>query len=134
MFKTKGFTLIELVIVVAIIGILAAIAYPSYLAQTRDARRSDGQAALAELAQFMERFYTENNRYDEDLAGNAVALPFAEAPKDGSIKYYDLELQAVAVNTFTLRAVPIAGGAQDGDDCGTMTLTNTGARTPVDCW
>ncbi|MEN8177074.1 MAG: type IV pilin protein [Pseudomonadota bacterium] len=132
----KGFTLIELMIVVAIVGILAAIAYPSYVEQTRKARRNDAQGVLIELAQYMQRFYTENNRYDQDLGGNAVAVPaaLAQSPRDGATKFYNLSFQAVAANTFTLQAVPIVGGAQDGDTCGTMTYSNTGARTPAACW
>ena len=125
--KSKGFTLTELMIVVVVISVLAAIAYPSYLEQARDARRSDGQASLARLAQFMERFYTENNRYDQDLAGNAVALPFTQTPLDGTAAY-NLTV-AAAANTFTLSATPIVGGPQAGDGCGVMTLRPT--RLPV---
>jgi type IV pilus assembly protein PilE len=130
--STHGLTLIELMIVVAIVGILAAIAYPSYQAQLRDARRADGQGALLELAQYMQRFYTENNRFDQDTGGAAVALPFTQSPRDPGDKYYNLSLQAVAATAYTLQAVPI--GAQAGDDCGTMTLTQTGTKTPANCW
>jgi len=120
----RGFTLTELMIVVAIVGILAAIAYPSYQEQVRQARRSDAQGALMTLAQFMERHYTLNNAY------TGAALPFTQSPIDGATKHYNLSLQAVAAESFTLQAVPI----QADPTCGTMTLTNTGARTPAACW
>lgn len=119
-----GFTLIELMIAVAIVAILAAIAYPSYQDSVRKSRRADAKAALLELAQFMERNYTEANRYNLDTAGNAITLPFNEAPKDGTPKFYDLTLQSVAASSFTLRATPKAG--QSGD--GWLELDHTGAK------
>ena len=86
----RGFTLIELMIAVAVVGILAAIAYPSYQEHVRKARRADAQTALLELAQFMERHYTANGRY-LTTAGAAPVLPFDAAPKDGATKYYNID-------------------------------------------
>jgi len=77
---TQGFTLIELMIAVAIVGILAAIAYPSYIEHVRKTRRADAKAVVLELSQWMERFYTENSRYDKTRAGVDVALPFTQSP------------------------------------------------------
>ena len=118
----KGFSLIELMIVVAILAILGAIAYPSYMDSITDARRTDAQTVLMEAAQYMERFYTENNRYDEDTGGTAVALPaqLAESPRDSGAKYYDLAVQASTRSTYTLRATP--KNAQAGD--GFLEITN----------
>lgn len=134
----RGFTLIEVMIVVAIIGILAAIAYPSYQEHVRKARRADAQTALLELAQFMERHYTANGSY-LTAAGTAPGLPFTEAPKDGSSKYYDLSFAATpTASGYTLRAAP--KGAMAGDACGTLTLSNTGAKgqkagaSLAECW
>ena len=139
----KGFTLIEIMIVVAIIAILAAIAYPSYQDSVYRSRRADAQAVLVEAAQRMERFYTENFRYDQDRNGAAFVLPVAltVAPR-GSLagsQYYDITLTNLTQTTFTLNAAPT--GAQSSDTgCGTLSLTNVGVKTvsgskPVaECW
>lgn len=136
---SKGFTLIELMIVLAIIAILVSVAYPSYQEQVREARRADAKATLVELAQFMERNFTEANRYDQDAAGAATTLPFTQAPKDGNTKYYDLALSNLSATGFTLTATP--KGAQTSDTkCKTFSLTQTGAKaytgsgTVADCW
>ncbi|WP_439859702.1 type IV pilin protein [Pseudomonas sp. MBLB4136] len=135
--RSAGFTLIEMMIVVAIVAILAAIAYPSYQEHVRKSRRADAQTAILELAQFMERHYTSNGKYLTSTNA-APALPFTEAPKDGTTKYYDLSFAAApTANAYTLRAVP--KGAMAGDLCGTLTLSNTGAKgqsggTLAQCW
>lgn len=124
--KTSGFSLIELMIVVVIVAILGSIAYPSYLNQVTQSRRADAQAVLMEAAQFMERFYTENNRYDRDTGGTAVALPAAlrESPRDSATKSYDITVQTSTASTYTLRATP--KNAQAGD--GFLQITNTFAK------
>ena len=137
--KTAGFTLIEVMIVVAIVGILAAVAYPSYQEHVRKTKRADAQSALMELAQFMERYYTANGRYLTSTNA-APTLPFTEAPKDGASKSYDLAFAASSptANSYTLQATP--KNSMAGDKCGTLTLTNTGAKgqavgaTMADCW
>jgi type IV pilus assembly protein PilE len=143
--KAAGFTLIELVIVVAIIGILAAIAYPSYQDSVRKSRRADAKAALLELAHFMERNYTAANRYDKDASGsdiNTAAFPYTQTPREGTSKSYDLSLSAVAQNSFTLSATPISGSGQTADPCKTLSLASTGAKSvsnnatlsATECW
>ena len=74
--QLRGFTLIEVMIVVVIISILAAIAYPAYQSQLQQSRRIDAQTALLELAQYMERYYTTNGSY------TGATLPFTASPKD----------------------------------------------------
>lgn len=142
--KIKGFTLIELVIVVAIVGILAAIAYPAYTEQVRKSRRADAKAVLLEAAQWMERFYSQNSRYDQMRGGGAV--PFAssgltKAPKEGGPVggHYVVSLVAVGADSYTLQAVPQIAGGQNQDRCGTLTVANTGAKgvssgTVAECW
>lgn len=139
--QQKGFTLMELMIVVAIIGIIAAIAIPSYNESTDKTRRRDAQAALMGLASAMERFYTQNSTY-AGTAGSGDApiasLYPSQAPLDGSTKYYNLTITGEDADSYTLSAVPISGGAMDGDRCGTMTMTETGAKGDGDasdnCW
>ena len=143
--KRNGFTLIELMIVVAIVGILSAVAYPSYQESVRKSRRSDAQGDLAQLANFMERLFTENNFYNVDLDGDGANIgndeadefPFVVSPQTGTA-FYNLSLAAVTATTFTLQAVPIVGGPQAADSCGTMTLTQAGVRTNTgannNCW
>lgn len=132
----EGLTLIELMVALAIAAIVMAVAYPSYLEQVRKGRRAEAQAVLMEATQFLERYATENLRYDQNVAGVAVALPaqLAKAPKEGAAKFYDVSLLAVGANSYTLRAVPT--GASSGDACGTLTVTHTGVKSAAraDCW
>jgi type IV pilus assembly protein PilE len=124
--SAAGFSLLELMIVVVIVGIITSIAYPSYQNHMTSARRTDAQSVLMEAAQFMERFYTENNRYDQDTGGTAVALPaeLNEAPRDAGTKAYDITVQASTASSFTLRATP--KNMQAGD--GFIEITNTFAK------
>ncbi|HEY8024593.1 MAG TPA: type IV pilin protein [Burkholderiaceae bacterium] len=129
-----GFTLIEIMIVVAIVGIVAAIAIPSYVSSTRASHRTDAKQALTQLAQFMERNYTLASRYDKDSAANNIALPFTTSPLQGTT-FYNLTVTATTT-TYTLTATPTGG--QTKDSCGTLTLTNTGVKGSTSgassCW
>ncbi|MDJ0758577.1 MAG: type IV pilin protein [Woeseiaceae bacterium] len=132
MSKSKGFTLIELMIVVAIIGIIAAVAYPSYQEQVNKSRRGDCTGALVGLANAMERFYTVNSTYrgaadgGADTGAPAATLFSATCPVDGGTPVYNLTIAQANASQFTLRATPT--GAQTGDRCGIFTLTNTGVK------
>jgi type IV pilus assembly protein PilE len=136
--RQKGLTLIELMVVIAVIAILASIAYPAYQDQVGKSRRAAAKGNLLELAQFMERNYTEANRYDQDPDGNAIdndALPFNVSPKNGTV-YYNLTVTVSGTpnSSYELSAVP--AGSQTDDECGTLTVDNTGDRTAaiVGCW
>ena len=136
----SGFTLIELMIVVVIIGILATVAYPSYVDSTRTANRSTAQADLLQLESFMERNFSEANRYDEDSSGTATALPFDQTPRTGAAKYdYTIAFSSTAPCTtatcFTLTATP--AGSQESDSCKKLTYTQAGEKSASGtgtCW
>jgi type IV pilus assembly protein PilE len=128
--RSQGITLIELMIVVVVVGILAAIAYPSYQRFIQNARMATAQGDLLELAQFVERRYTATgNTY----AG--ITLPFAISPREDDSIAYNLSFVGTPdADTFTIQAVPIGG--QTGHRCGTMTINQAGERTAADsnCW
>jgi type IV pilus assembly protein PilE len=136
-----GFSLIELLVAVAIVAIIAAVALPSYKQYVYKSSRSSAEAILMESAQYMERYYTANN---SSYAG--ATLPATTAPKgaSGSAVKYNLTFvegdagvattTALSASAFTVQAVP--AGDQANDSCGTLTLSSTGAQTPTTsgCW
>jgi type IV pilus assembly protein PilE len=125
-----GFTLIELMIVVAIVGILAAVAYPSYQEQIAKGRRASAKAVLTESQQWMERFYSENYRYDKNLANvniddnSLFKAQFTVSPKPGEGQAaYNIGISATS-RTYTVTATPISA-----DRCGTFNITHTGRKS-----
>ncbi len=118
--RTRGVTLIELIIAVAVVAILAAIAFPSYQEQMRKTRRADGKAELMETAQQLERCYTRFSRYNDGNCG--VALPF-----NSSEGYYVVSAAAITASAFTLDATPQGDQAND-TRCGVLRLTSTGLQ------
>lgn len=138
----RGFSLIELMIALAIIAIAASIAIPSYQGHVQKARRREAQTALLGLASAMERRFTLANTYLGAASGGANTGPPAiyptQAPLDGTEKYYNLTIQAATASSYTLHATPLTGSPQAGDACATLTLTSTGVRgttgTATGCW
>ena len=124
-----GFTLMELMVTIVIVGILAAIAYPAYVDQMRKTRRSDAQSALLNMAAHMEHYFTENNTY---LGATADSIGVSSTSPEG---YYDMSITNLTATSYTLNAAPVATGPQASDTCGTLTLTNTNLKGPnIDCW
>lgn len=129
----RGFTLIELMITIAVVGILMTIAVTSYDFAVVKARRGAAQGCLTETAQYMERFYTTRLSY-VDAAGNPPALPGCSSDVVG---HYDVDFTgAPTASTFVLNATPQGAQAAAEKKCGTMTINQAGARTGAtdDCW
>jgi type IV pilus assembly protein PilE len=139
--RHKGMTLIELMIVVVIIGILSAIAYPNYTAYVQRGNRAEARSVLLENAQILERNFTMANRYDtknSDGSGGAPTI-IAQSPKAGTAKYTIAAAYGAApAQTFTLTATPT--GAMSGDGCGNLTFDSLGQKGKSgslsidDCW
>ena len=131
--RQVGFTLIELMIVVAIIGILAAVAYPSYQQYVLRTHRADAQADLLELAQWLERRYSTMNRYSQVDGIITGQLPFNQTPRTGAARYNLTGVVAANGQAFTLTATPTA--VQAADACGAMSINQLGVTLPaVNCW
>ncbi|MEE2731112.1 MAG: type IV pilin protein [Pseudomonadota bacterium] len=140
--RNQGFTLVELMIVVAIVGVIMAVALPAYNSHVQKTRRSDARTALQEAAARQERIYTESNTYTADLTRLLTNADGQSSPEG----YYDISVALSCSRTvsntsysscFTLTAT--AKGLQaDDSECATLTLTHAGvkASTPAggDCW
>ena len=125
--RYQGFTLIELLITVAIIGILAAIAIPMYSDYVTRSRRADGQAKLMQVAQDLERCYTQYSKYNDNAC--TVVNDEGKVNQFSDQEFYkitasDLDLTE---STFTLSATPQPAQADD-TDCKTLTLTHLGVQ------
>ena len=132
--RSIGFTLIELMVVVAIVGILAAIAYPSYLDQVRKGRRAEAQALLMELAQRQQNFLMIRRRYASSLqelayagnGGDALNSTLQQVAQSYDIAGLSMGVSGALPPSFNIVLSPLAGSLQAGD--GSLCLANTGAR------
>lgn len=119
--RLKGFTLVEVLIVVAIIAILAAVAYPNYARFIMKGRRADGRELLMRVAAAEEKFYTNRNQYSANLG----ELGIGNTSEQG---HYTLANPVVAAGGQTFVATVTPVGAQATDQCGGLTLNNLGVR------
>ncbi len=133
-FKMRGFTLMELVIVMAIIAIIAGIAFPAYTSYVTQARRTDGQVTLLDLAARMDRFFTQNNTYVGATLAN-VGMPVV-TPEG----FYNMAITAQGATNYTIQAAPVGSQATDDTECATLTYNDLGAKgitgsgTVASCW
>jgi type IV pilus assembly protein PilE len=135
----RGFTLIELMITVAVVAILATIAYPSYLEQVRKSRRAEAKAALLACAQRLERRFSERSTYDATFGSTATDL-CSDTSEHG---YYGLSLafDPATPAVYTMTATRSSSGPQASDRCGDFTYTQDGTKnvingslTATQCW
>jgi len=140
--STTGFSLIELLVVLVIMGIFSAIALPSYTQHVRRGHRVEAVAALLEAQHFMERYYSAHGRYDgtAEIPGKPPDLPLRlQGIPNGPDQRYQLKLASVKVNSYELKAEAV--GSMVNDKCGTLTLNQAGLKgltgsdlSPADCW
>lgn len=136
-FRQQAFTLIELMITVAIVAILARIAYGSYTESVNRSKRSQAQTAILGAAQALERYYTKNNGYTGAAAG--AVFP-ANVPATG-VANYTLSVVVADANTYTITATRSTSGSMMNDACGDFTYASSGSKglasntkAVADCW
>jgi type IV pilus assembly protein PilE len=137
--KDNGFTLIELMIVVAILGIVVAFGYPAYRDQIIKSRRAEGMGELLELADRMERYYSDQGTYAGATLGTNATDVYPAVSQKG---YYSFSFTgAPDAISFTINSAPTTKGGQNKDMCGTFTLTSLGVKSVScgaacldDCW
>ncbi|WP_037459224.1 type IV pilin protein [Shewanella sp. HN-41] len=124
----QGFTLIEVMIAVVIVGILAAIAYPSYIDYVIKSGRSEGVAAVMNVANLQEQYYLDNRAYATDMTKLGLANPFVT--EHG---YYSVA--SAGTSSFTITATAKGNQASRDSTCATITMTSAGVKGPsAECW
>ena len=141
MHKQRGMTLVELLTAMAVVGILSAIAVPSYTSYMRKTRRADAKVMLTSSAQQLERCYTRINSYNDgtnDVNGSCQLPLGANSSKTYSLAIaFDTTAGLPAGQSYTLTATPLGNQAQD-THCGNFSLNQISQRTvstaATDCW
>ncbi len=128
MTKQKGVTLIEMLIVVAIIGVISAIAYPSYQSYVLKGHRTQAMGDMVKVQLNLEEHFTQNSNYNSPVI-NGSTCSICDSDNDR----YTFSLSSAA-NSYTITATAKADKGQDQDECGNLTLNQNGAGTPADCW
>lgn len=142
--RQKGFTLIELIIAIAIIGILARIAVASYTESVNRAKRAQAQTAIISLSQALERYFTRNNSYAGATVGSAATDLFPAAVPATGTQWYTLSIVTTATS-YTITATRLSTGPMKNDQCGDYTFTSAGfkgitnkptgsTKAVTDCW
>lgn len=136
MMKKNGYSLIELIVTLAVISILASIAIPTYKSYTLKTRRSEGRAFVMEIMQRQEKYYTENNTYTTDL----TQLGYSSSTPTSEQGYYQVSAAAAAdgiANNVILTAQPQGNQANDSE-CGSFIINSNGSKTTstssTTCW
>lgn len=132
--KARGFTLVELMITVAVLGIIVAIGYPAYTDQMRKTRRADAKSALMDAASKMERFYTQFGRYSATIANVGIS---ATSPEN----FYGIAATVTGAGSQTFTLTATRAGQQTADVCGNFTINQAQNRNVVSaslsaaqCW
>ena len=130
----RGFTLIELMVAMAIVAILATIAYPLYLHQLVEGRRSAAEATLMDIAQREQQYILDQRQYAQGADTSTVSTNLNVAIPSNVTQFYDISVSASSgpPPSFTAKAAPIAGTAQAGDY--TLTIDQTGVKQPTGTW
>lgn len=129
MSRLRGFTLIEMMIVVLIIAILSSIAFPSYRKYVMKTKRAECEGVLLTGAGIFERYYAANNSYQMS-SGTPQGIKVLTCPrddKDGKAPSYTVKVSSISTSGFTLQAIPYGGQAKD--ECGTLSINQTGTKT-----
>lgn len=123
----SGFTLLEMLIVVFIVGILASFAWPSYQGHITKARRNDGKTALMDLAGKMERYYAEMHTYQDATIATATSTDVLASPFSPE-GWYQLTITASGDSFYSLQAIPVKAQATADTQCQALTLTDKGQK------
>ncbi len=137
----RGFTLIELMIAIAVLGILLAIAVPNYTKYVRESRRAQAQSEMLQMRVGMEKWRANKISYrsDADTTNTATTNTPANAGFTGTNDYYTYTI-AAGDNTYTITATAVTGKSQVNDETGSgtsctpMSINQSGAKTPPECW